>query len=562
MKTPACRALLAIVAMAAAPATTPAAGIAAAAPVPRIAWSTCPDAWVGQAAAALGERLQCGSLRVPYDHVAPDGRELDVGVVRVRAADPGRREGAIFFNQGGPGYHPGRWLASMAAAWSLEDATHPVHGQKRLLADRYDLVAVIPRGLVGSEPLRCLTGMPPRYAYLPTHLDDANWGLVLEEARAVLAACTAPPHARFVNTEQHAHDMEQVRVALGDARIHFFGISYGALAGAWYGALYPGRLGRMLLDSSFDFTHDYRAAVRLSMNAEHQAFVEDIVTPLLSATPRYGLGSDTNAVRRAIDGLPPLLREVGTTWITSTARLAAALHVANWLRPGLPPTYNAMSRRIQHATLDVEPWMDRRIRWDAHVLAAKLYIAPRMEPFFSIGPEGDAVNLVMACNDWPWTRGDRAIRASARQDAARYTSYAGAETLEELICSRWGASRSRAPSLAPLETAPPFLLVQSEKDTSTPSGGAAHIVARFANAHMLLVRRSNQHGIFNFTMSACIEATAARYLLTGALPTAARVVACDGTGGNPLDAIPGAPLPPASEPVAADPPAPASHDEL
>lgn len=95
-------------------------------PIPTIAWGTCSESWVGHASSVLGTRLQCGSMKVPLDHVAPDGREMDVGVIRIRAAEPTQREGAIFFNPGGPGMHPGKLLRWLPARHRSRPATSAV----------------------------------------------------------------------------------------------------------------------------------------------------------------------------------------------------------------------------------------------------------------------------------------------------------------------------------------------------------------------------------------------------------------------------------------------------
>jgi hypothetical protein len=145
-----------------------------------------------------------------------------------------------------------------------------------------------------------------------------------------------------------------------------------------------------------------------------------------------------------------------------------------------------------------------------------------------------------------------------------YFDFNGDETLEELTCSSWGGPSARRPSLAGLGQVEPFLLIQAEKDTSTPLAGASHILDAFDNARMLLVRDSSVHGLFNFTTSSCIERTAARYLLTGTLPgLASRAFSCDDAFINPVNALPGGLPSPTVEPTPIDRPSvPAGHDEF
>ncbi|NID16459.1 alpha/beta fold hydrolase [Luteibacter yeojuensis] len=536
--------------------------VAHAAPVPEppIAWGPCAEPWVGATSDTLGERLECGSMRAPLDHVAPDGRTMDVGVIRVRARNTARREGVIFFNPGGPGLHPGSVLRSIASGWTGEAAGAGM-ASKRQLSERFDFVTVIPRGLTGSSAVNCVTGLPPRHAYLPTHLDDANWGRVLVEATTAAAACAALEYTPYINTEQHVHDMDMLRRALGDERIHIYGISYGGMIAAWYASIYPENTGRILLDSTIDFTHDYRTAIRLSMIARNDAFVCGVLNPLIAHASRYGLDPDPDVIKAALASLPSRIREIWR-WDDSELQLAVALHVGALWHNARPTTYAAMAALIQRTAMTQDAALAGRMRREALQLATALYAPSPSLPLDDMDAEEESVRLIVVCNDIPQTRSDAEIRATARSHASRYWTYSGSETVEELICSRWSGGGARQPVLATMAQAAPFLLLQSADDVVTPPGGAAHILEDFTNAHLLLVRHSSTHGLFNFTLSPCIEKTAADYLLTGTIPASgARSLACIGTHGSALYAIPGDPSLSTEAPVPIGRPA-RHHDEL
>lgn len=538
---------------------------ASAAPVPALGWGPCPDGWTGTPSSTLGDRLQCATVKAPYDHVQPDGRTMNVGVIRIRAALPFAREGAIFFHPGGPGAHPGKLLRSLAERWSSARLTDPVDGDKRRLAERFDLIAVIPRGLVGSEPISCVPGLPHGFAFLPTHLDDANWERMMDEARATAAACMAQTREPYINTEQHVHDMDLVRDMLGDGKIHFYGISYGGMVGAWYASIYPQRIGRLLFDSSMDFTHGYAGALALARQARRKAYQENVVTPLLGDLARHGLVGEREAIAREIDDFPDLARERWVGNIDTPSKLAAALRVAQWWRQEPRPSRELMRRLVRRARFSNDPLVDDRMRWDASLLSDVLYVKPPVGAFAHRGSSGDSVRTIMSCNDQRWIRSEREIREAARRISATDVTFNGSEILEEAICSQWGEPTSRMPDLSPLSRAEPFLLIQSDKDVTTPLPGATSIVHDFPNARMLLVRDSTLHGVFNFTVSPCIERTAARYLLTGAMPTtSSRVFACDSVVDNPFDALPGTPRPVVDPVPVGTPPKPTSplHDEL
>ncbi|KLD76421.1 hypothetical protein Y886_21455 [Xanthomonas hyacinthi DSM 19077] len=452
----------------------------------------------------------------------------------------------------------------MGEAWSDMGSVNPDEVDKRRLSQRYDLVAVIPRGLPGSGDLHCAPARPaPPHAFLPTHLGDNNWQVILNGTQATVDACTSIPEARYVNTEQHAHDMDMVRRALGDERLHFYGISYGGLVGAWYASLYPSHTGRLLLDSSMDLMHGYRSAAYLSMVAQQHRFDEDVVAPVLRHPARYGLGDSSNAVASEIDDLSPRAREAWAGRLDSPVGLAAALHLAEWLIADSLLTKEAMMRRIDHTVFSHDTALDQRMRLEASQLAPLLYPQTETSAPHVTEREGEFVRVAVGCNDFPWTRSEAEIRESARRYAGRYFNFVGDQTLEELACTRWGGPRARRPDLSRLGLATPFLLIQSEKDTSTPLVGAQHILHAFANARMLLVRNSSLHGVFNFTNSSCIERTAAHYLLTGELPVLpSRAFSCDDIFDHPVDALPGSHSSSAG-PIAIDEPAEtSSHVEL
>lgn len=534
-------------------------------PEPAPTWGPCPEAWTGPAMPELGQRLTCGSMAAPLDHEAPNGHMLEIGAIRVSAAAPALREGAIFLHSGGPGAHPGKLLQILARAWS--ESTDPY---KRRLAERFDLVAVIPRGLVGSGELRCVTGLPPSFAFLPGDLGDANWSRVLTDAQTIVDACRAPSHARYINTEQHAHDMDMYRRALGDERIHFYGISHGALVGAWYASIYPTHIGRMLWDSPFDVSRDYAAALQGSMVAQHEEIVRKAIAPILRDPARYGFASDPTVVSDAVTHIHSRLRELRVGAIESPEELAATIHLSTLLAVHAPQSLDALLLLLRRP-LSTDPVLDARMRYVANQLAALLYAPVRNVPSFHTSPDGDSVRVVVPCNDMPWTRTEAEIRETARENARRYLSMTGHEAFDEVLCLRWGRPTARPMVRANIDRAAPFLMLQSERDALTPLAGGMNILDRFANARMLLVRNAGDHGLFNFTRSPCIERTAARYLATGELPeTGSRVFACEGTHGKAADSMPGEPSPPFVEPVAmpqpgATPPATptrAPHDEM
>ncbi len=59
-----------------------------------------------------------------------------------------------------------------------------------------------------------------------------------------------------VSTTDTARDMDRIRQALGDEKMHYLGFSYGTELGGVYAHLFPDKVGRMTLDAVVDPTAD------------------------------------------------------------------------------------------------------------------------------------------------------------------------------------------------------------------------------------------------------------------------------------------------------------------
>ncbi|GFH75281.1 hypothetical protein Sdia_60490 [Streptomyces diastaticus subsp. diastaticus] len=75
----------------------------------------------------------------------------------------------------------------------------------------------------------------------------AHWDRL---ARAHAACAEADPAwVASLTTADAARDLEALRAALGAPRLHYYGVSWGTSLGVTYRTLFPGRSGRMLLES-------------------------------------------------------------------------------------------------------------------------------------------------------------------------------------------------------------------------------------------------------------------------------------------------------------------------
>ena len=189
----------------------------------------------------LPKTVQCGELSVPLDYSRPEGAKITLGFNRLRAQDQAHRVGSLILNPGGPGTEAnGMVLLAAIGQDLLQPALH----------ERFDLIGMDPRGTGMSSPIKC----DPAVFNRPVSLfprTKAEFDQVSAWAEALGQSCLrrTGPLLAHVDTVSVARDMEQLRQALGDGKLNFLGLSYGAHLGSAYAELYPKRIRTMALDA-------------------------------------------------------------------------------------------------------------------------------------------------------------------------------------------------------------------------------------------------------------------------------------------------------------------------
>lgn len=484
-----------------------------------IAWRPCLVSETGVETPALGNRLQCATMSAPLDHNHPTLGEVDVGLIRVQAADASQRKGILFFNVGGPGGNPRHFVPLMADWWSGIDAADPDTGDLRRVADRYDLMAVVPRGLAGGRVYDCATNRQEiPFDNLSADLSDANWQAAERDAHSVVTGCTSDPFHRFVDTEQHVRDMEFARRLFGDAPLNFYGASYGTWVGAWYGAMYPEKVGRMLFDSTMDFTLDFSFATFAQVRGAHEVFMAHAVRPAIDSPQAYALGTDEEALLDRVRALPARARDAWLARLDAPASLAAAVTMADWIREKPELDAYGLTFRISGHTFSREANADLSIRAAANALAASYVDAGSNAIEDALGTDGISVNQAVLCNDTPWRKGSFYWRTVAINAARNFPGGSGSEAHGALVCSEWPMSGTRRPDMTRLGSAAPFLMIHAEHDRSTSLADALVVLDSYNTPHMLVARGMRGHGVLMPAASSCILRAAGNYLLTGALP--------------------------------------------
>ncbi|MFG2353889.1 alpha/beta hydrolase [Streptomyces sp. NPDC048521] len=218
----------------------------------KLDWTDCPapsEAEGGGSAPSPlpnGTEWQCATMKAPLDWSEPKGDTIDIALIRAKASGPAsRRIGSLVFNFGGPGGSGVATLPAFAQDYSA-------------LRTRYDLVSFDPRGVGRSAPVQCESDsqLDAYFQQDATPDDSTERTQLLKRTKQFNAACEKNskrilPHVR---TTDAARDMDLMRQVLGDAKLYYFGISYGTELGGVYAHLFPRRVGRAVLDAVVDPT--------------------------------------------------------------------------------------------------------------------------------------------------------------------------------------------------------------------------------------------------------------------------------------------------------------------
>ena len=208
--------------------------------VDAITWHSCNDKSIRSEDSS---KFDCSTVDVPLDYAQPDGEKISIAVIRLPAS--GSRTGAILYNPGGPGGSGFDYVASMGHTYV-----------DKLHLEGFDFVGFDPRGVDRSGGLRCQTDKElDKYMYPDTTPDTPEEKAFLQAAYdSFAAACKVKYGAKlkFYSTENTARDMDMIRIAIGDEKISYLGVSYGTYLGAVYASMFPTHVRAMVLDSAFE----------------------------------------------------------------------------------------------------------------------------------------------------------------------------------------------------------------------------------------------------------------------------------------------------------------------
>ncbi|MEW1954491.1 alpha/beta hydrolase [Terrabacter sp. NPDC080008] len=454
----------------------------------RLRWSPCSD----------NRQQQCTTMQVPVDYSQPGGDRFTLALRKAPATDPAKRVGSLVINPGGPG------------GSGVEYAQYSSFVFSPAVRAAYDIVGFDPRGIGASSPVRCLTNsdMDLLFSADPTPDSPAERAQLLADVDGVTARCAARggTRARHMSTAEVAHDMDVMRVLLGDAKLNFFGGSYGTFLGAMYADAFPKKVGRMVLDSAMspnqtdqqEMTYDIQG-----FESSIDAFIGWCV-----ARTDCALGRDKGAARQKIVDLldtverkglttgTPGLTRIGEGWV-GFAIFMCLYSDTSWptLNQGLAQAFTGRGDILLSKGMSVV----ERSRNGSY--APSTYLQAM---------------IPVRCADWPRSKTDPAELAAQRKAQAAHPLWARMTGEIYDNCRTWPTPGRTEKGTTLAVGADPILVIGNQRDPATPIGGTKQL-AKDLDSGVLLTSDHDGHGTY-YAGNPCVDSAVDGYLLRGTVP--------------------------------------------
>ncbi|MDO0911946.1 alpha/beta hydrolase [Streptomyces sp. DT2A-34] len=441
---------------------------------------------------APGDEWQCATLEAPLDWKKPDGRTIDLALIRARASGDDRI-GSLLFNFGGPGSSGLSTLPWYASATSE-------------LGKRYDLVSWDPRGVGASEGVRCRTDKeiqasesmditPDTPAEETAYLRDAaDFGQGCQKSEGALIA--------HVSTTDTARDMDLMRQVLGDTQMHYFGISYGTELGGVYAHLFPKNVGRLILDAVVDPSADGEG------HTENQA--RGFQRALNNYLDSTGQGAEEGS-RKIVD----LLKRIDASPLpTSSGRkLTEALALTGIIRP----LYSEASWPTLTSALEAAEEGD-----GSELLAlADDYNERSASGHYGTGTHSQRVISCLDTRQRPTLEETRKLLPRFEKVSPVFGPMLGWDTAG--WCHDWPVAGQHDTPEVSAPGAAPILLVGNTGDPATPYEGTRKMADELGKGvGVMLTWKGEGHASYG-KGSDCVDSTVNAYLLQGTVPKDGKV---------------------------------------
>ena len=445
-----------------------------------------------------GGGFKCGTLKVPLDYSNVEGRKISLALIKKSWTGAATHVGSLLVNPGGPGESGIEFLRGDISSLSN-------------LNRHFDLIAWDPRGVAASTPITCVDGpQEDSYLALDTVLDDPQEkSAAIQADKDFAAGCQrrSGDLLPFMDTVSTAKDMDQIRAAVGDAKLTYLGFSYGTFIGQWYAKLFPTHVRALSLDGVLDPTisaNDSLLAQVVGFEQNLQAFLTDCRS---RSTCTYGRSGDPGAkMTAAMARLDATPLKVGNRDLTRSLAMTGILVTL----------YDQSTWRYLDQALTSLDAGDGRLL----LILADVYNHRNSDGSYSNLFNG--AYQATYCLDFP-VPSDIAAYDKLGSAFARASSLFGPwSQYSNLQCAYWPVKPNHPEGPLPIRGAPPILLVGGTNDPATPYAEAV-AVSHQIDGSVLLTRRGNGHT--SYDSSPCAHAAEDAYLIDLTLPAAGTVCA-------------------------------------
>ena len=470
-----------------------------------IDWKDCSD---GTAS------FQCGTVTVPLDYDHPDGQTITIALKKLPASDGNAEHGSLFFNPGGPG---GSGVAMMQVMAPM--LTEETRGA-------YDIIGFDPRGVGQSTPITCWTNDEIKQ-HLANPSDDAGptnplKGITstnnpaqdkIDRGTANAARCAqhsqVPELLDHVGTRNVARDLDILRATNSNTKLNYLGISYGTRIGAIYADLFPGHVGRVVLDSAVD-----PSKREIDSITETVAFKEGVLRQYVEHCQAHSgcplTGSTDEAVAQLaafVDGLdknPLTAPDSDATINTQDATAIIQQHAV------AQPDWDALTAMLTPAMTNHDGTLMVKAKQNSSDLSPETTV----EEVVSQANEQIMLAAVI-CNDNP-DAGSTASDWDAQTAAEKksYPFFGGTSSAMDAYCRGWGHQGKTPPQETHAKGSDPILVVGITGDVQTLYSWAQSLAGQLDNGHLFTIKGYGHGG----AIGSCATATTIGFLVNGTVP--------------------------------------------
>jgi pimeloyl-ACP methyl ester carboxylesterase len=297
--------------------------------------------------------------------------------------------------------------------------------------------------------------------------------------------------------------MEQIRVALGEEKLNYLGISYGTYLGLVYADLYPDRVGRFIIDSAVD--PKLRA---IELSAGRYGVYESVLVDFMTRCSRSrSCAFGPNALGRyeqllsRIEAKPLVYQGVSydAAFVESVTysliRSGAETYVA-WLlsefERGDTSSMGELLLRFDNALPDINDLLN-----DADGDGMYYQVACREGFHTSASTDSPEAKFALLTAQAPH------FRATARSLS------------QSQACVWWGSQVDTRPQPVPKPGVPPMMFTSFSGDAVTPAIWTRTVSAQWPGS-VYVETSGRSHGVV--PSNKCVGAAASSFMLTGVLP--------------------------------------------